>query len=90
MIGRTATEALLRRAQRRAGLQHPELAALAPASGGAPAKWWTDGRHGMSYLRAVVRELWPLLIEITGPVVVARLERRGLVPNGEPPRGEGT
>ena len=43
----------------------------------------------MQYLRAVMRELWPLLIEITGPVVVARLERRGIVPDGAPRRGGG-
>jgi DNA-binding CsgD family transcriptional regulator len=89
VIGRTATEALLRRALRRAGSQDPELGALArkSAEGSAPVQWWTDGRRGMRYLRAVMRELWPLLIEITGPVVVARLERRGIVPDGAPRRG---
>jgi DNA-binding CsgD family transcriptional regulator len=89
VIGRTATEALLRRALRRAGLQDPELGALARASaeGGAPVQWWADGRHGMRYLRVVMRELWPLLIEITGPVVVARLERRGIAPEGAPRKG---
>ena len=90
VIGRTATEALLRRAVRRAGSQHPEFAALAPPRGGAPIEWWTDARRGMSYLRAVMRELWPLLIEITGPVVVAQLERRGVVPDGTPRSGGGT
>ena len=91
VIGRTATEALLRRALRRASAQDPELSALArkSAEGGAPVQWWTDGRRGMQYLRAVMRELWPLLIEITGPVVVARLERRGIVPDGAPRRGGG-
>jgi DNA-binding CsgD family transcriptional regulator len=89
VIGRTATEALLRRALRRAGSQDPELSALTrkSAEGDAPVQWWTDGRRGMRYLRAVMRELWPLLIEITGPVVVARLERRGIVPDVAPRRG---
>ena len=88
VIGRTATEALLSRALRRASSQDPELGALARRSteSGAPVQWWTDGRHGMRHLRAVMRELWPLLIEITGPVVVARLERRGIVPDGAPRR----
>jgi len=89
VIGRTATEALLRRALRRASSQDPDLGALArkSAEGGAPVQWWTDGRRGMRYLRAVMRELWPLLIEITGPVVVARLERHGIRPDGAPRKG---
>ncbi len=90
VVGRTATEALLRRALRRAGSRHPELAELARTGGGSPVEWWTDGRHDMSYLRAIMRELWPLLIEITGPVVIARLERRGIVADDAPRRGGGT
>lgn len=86
VVGRTATEALLRRAVRRASSQDPDLAALARKGSeeGAPVQWWTDGRRGLRYLRAVMRELWPLLIDITGPVVVARLERRGIGPDGAP------
>jgi DNA-binding CsgD family transcriptional regulator len=92
VVGRTATEALLRRALRRASSGDPELDALARkrAVSGEPVHWWTDGRRGMRYLRAVMRELWPLLIEITGPVVVARLERRGIGPDGPPRGGAGT
>jgi DNA-binding CsgD family transcriptional regulator len=88
VIGRTATEALLSRALRRASSRDPRLSALARkgAESGAPVQWWTDGRHGMRHLRGVMRELWPLLIDITGPVVVARLERRGIAPDGAPPR----
>lgn len=84
VIGRTATEALLRRALRRASSQDPELGALVRkgAEGGKPVEWWNDGRHGMKHLGAVMRELWPLLIEIAGPVIVARLERRGIAPDG--------
>ena len=74
VVGRTATDALLRRALQRATSRDPGVDALTPESGGR-------------YLRAILRELWPLLIDITGPVVVARLERHGLVPNGEPHRG---
>jgi DNA-binding CsgD family transcriptional regulator len=92
VIGRTATEALLRRALRRASSRDPDLAALTrkSAEGSAPVQWWADGRRGMSYLRAVMRELWPLLIEITGPVVVARLERRGIAPDRAQRQGRGT
>lgn len=83
VIGRTATEALMRRALRRASSQDPDLGALVrrSAAGDAPTQWWSDERRGMRYLGAVMRELWPLLIEITGPIVVARLERRGIGPN---------
>jgi len=92
VIGRTATEALLRRALRRASSHDPDLGALVRkgTEAGAPVEWWTDGRRGMRYLRVVMRELWPLLIEITGPVVVARLERRGILPDGAPQKGRGT
>ncbi len=92
VIGRTATEALLRRALRRAISRDPGLGPLARrnAEGGAPVEWWNDGQRGTRYLGAVMRELWPLLIEITGPVVVARLERRGIAPDGAPRRGEST
>jgi DNA-binding CsgD family transcriptional regulator len=92
VVGRTATEALLRRAVRRASSQDPDLDALARkgADEGAPVQWWTDERRGMRYLRTVMRELWPLLIEITGPVVVARLERRGIGPDGAPRKRGGS
>jgi len=91
VIGRTATEALLSRALRRASSRDPELSSLArkSAESGAPVQWWTDGRRGMRYLRAVMLELWPLLIDITGPVVVARLERRGVAPVDAPRRPGG-
>ena len=88
VVGRTATEALLRRALRRATSHDPELEALARnGEGGRPVQWPTDGERGPRYLRAILRELWPLLIEITGPVVVALLERSGLAPDGEPHSG---
>lgn len=86
VVGRTATEALLRRALRRAAARDPQLEALMPENGegSPPVQWWSDRERGLIRMRAVLRELWPLLVENTGPVVVARLERRGLVPDGEP------
>jgi len=92
VVGRTATEALLSRALRRAAAQDPELGALVrdSAEGGARVQWWTDDLRGMRYFGAIMRELWPLLIEITGPVVVARLERRGIAPEGPPGKGRVT
>jgi hypothetical protein len=44
----------------------------------------------MRYFGTIMRELWPLLIEITGPVIVARLERRGIAPEGAPRKGRET
>lgn len=89
VLGRTATEALLRRALQRATSRDPQLDPPTSGSGnsGPPVQWWSDGERGLRYLRAILRELWPLLIDITGPVVIARLERNGLVPDGEPHGG---
>lgn len=38
-----------------------------------PDSWQTEGDAGMSSLRGLTRELQPLLIELTGPVVLHRL-----------------
>jgi len=62
VIGTTATATLLRRASRHAGLATPET--FAPVS--------------MSDAGRVVQALWPLLIEMTGDVLVSRLASRGL------------
>ncbi len=86
VVGQTATKALLRRALLRAASRDPQLEALMPESGATspPVQWWSDPERGLVHIRAVLRELWPLLVDSTGPVVVARLERNGLVPDGEP------
>jgi DNA-binding CsgD family transcriptional regulator len=89
VIGRTATEALLRRAVRRASTEYPELDVLTRTNtaGETRSESWTQGPRGMKRLGAVMRQLWPLLMEITGPVVIARLERRGIVADDRPREG---
>jgi DNA-binding CsgD family transcriptional regulator len=64
VIGTTASAALIARAIKRAGLTN------AQASG---------GRADLSIeaATAVIAALWPLLIEMTGQILVRRLEQRG-------------
>ncbi len=88
VVGRTATEALLRRAVRRATSRAPRIDAPASeGSEGEPPVGRSDDEHVSVGMRAILRELWPLLIDMTGPVVVGRLERQGLTPDGEPRAG---
>jgi DNA-binding CsgD family transcriptional regulator len=64
VIGTTASGALIARAMKRAGL---------PRSGSSAA----PADLSMAAVTAVVAALWPLLIEMTGQVLVRRLEERG-------------
>lgn len=77
VVGETAALALLKRAGKRAAL--PE---------------WnpTDPPRGLSNetVQRLVAALWPLLIEMTGTVLIGRLERQGgLLPGGDFALGEG-
>ena len=95
LLGTAATAALLRRAVRHASLRSPDLAELVIARAGLeyrytlPSTWkhWAAGTP--LALRILVLELWPLLVELTGPVVVGRLlqipelRERGIVPPQE-------
>jgi DNA-binding CsgD family transcriptional regulator len=69
VVGRTATAALLKRAAKRANL----------------GDWKDQGTDGLSgpALSALMRELWPVLIEMTGEVLVDRLRSRGFQASGE-------
>jgi hypothetical protein len=69
VLGRTATETLLKRASKRASLGD-----------------WNEQRADTipgPALGALMRELWPVLIEMTGGVLVDRLRARGFQGNGE-------
>jgi hypothetical protein len=91
VLGTSATAALLRRAARGATVRYPELDALVIVREdleyryAVPGAW--DDRSGRTSpaLRALVQELRPLLVEMTGAVVVSHLARipelreRGLV-----------
>lgn len=89
VVGRTATDALLRRAVRRATSRAPRIDAPTPegSEGEPPVGRRSDDEHVSVGMRAILRELWPLLIDMTGPVVVGRLQRQGLMPDGEPRAG---
>ena len=78
MLGTATAAALLRRAAKRALARDPDLGDLEIARDGleytyrVPEAWTRrDGRA----LRALALELCGLLIEMTGPLVVRRLER---------------
>ena len=98
VLGTAATATLLRRAARRAAARCPELAELAISREKLEYRYalppaWAAGTDGTPLaLRELVAELRPLLVELTGPVVVRRLERvpelreRGvIVPQEEEP-----
>jgi hypothetical protein len=81
VLGTSATAAILRRAARGASGRCPELAALTIVREEleyryvVPGSWNARGGHTSAALRELVRELRPLLVEMTGAVVVAHLAR---------------
>ncbi len=81
VLGTAATAMLLRRAARRAAPRCPELSELAILREKLEYRYtlppaWAAGTDGTPLaLRELVAELRPLLVELTGPVVVRRLER---------------
>lgn len=96
MLGTAAAATLLRRAAQRAVATFPELAALEITRAAfeyqykIPAAWAHAAAPPPQALFLLVAELWTLLKELTGPVVVnhleqvAELRRCGLVPPREP------
>ena len=102
VLGTAATAVLVRRAARRAAPRNPELAELAISRENLEYRFtlpraWTERADAANAaaaadahaLRELVGELRPLLVELTGPVVVRRLAQipalreRGIVPSGE-------
>ena len=97
VLGTAATAVIVRRAARRAASRNPELAELVISrdkldySFTLPRAWTEQAEAAADdrALRGLVRELRPLLVELTGPVVVRRLAQipalreRGIVPSGE-------
>lgn len=94
VLGTAATATLLRRAARRALPTSPALVELTIARDDLeyryklPLAWNARGIGAPLALRALVGELWPLLVEMTGQVVVRHLEKiPGLRPLGiSPPK----
>ena len=95
LLGTAATATLLRRAARRAALRDPELTEIAIVRENLeyrytlPSAWddWTGGTQRA--LLRLVGELLPLLVELTGPLVVNHLAQipalreRGIIPPQE-------
>jgi hypothetical protein len=81
VLGTTATATLLRRAARRAMLRSPELEefAILRTDGGysyaLPRALVGKVERAPAALRDLVDELRPLLVELTGQVVVRRIEQ---------------
>ena len=79
ILGSPATAALLRRSAKRRLGEFPELAELAIKRHGfeynyaVPADWKHANERSTAALDAVVQDLSVLLIELTGPVVLRRL-----------------
>lgn len=79
VIGPTATAALLQRSVARAGRQGAGLADLTITRDqfayayAVPPSWTSEHPESIAALRHVLAELWPLLLDLTGDVVVRRL-----------------
>lgn len=92
VLGTAAAATLLRRAALRAAPAWPELHVLAITRNeleyayAVPPGWDEPAADPPPALRALVAELWDLLVELTGPVVVRslagvpELRHRGLLP----------
>ncbi|MEO8185476.1 MAG: hypothetical protein ABI895_42245 [Deltaproteobacteria bacterium] len=97
ILGTAAAAALLRRAAQRALPRWPELAALCILRERLeyrytlPSNWKSPVPKLPGALSALARELWPLLIDLTGSVVVQRLAQipelreQGILPPAEVP-----
>jgi hypothetical protein len=98
ILGTAATAAILRRAARSAAQRSPDLVDLTIAKDGLDYRFtvprsWQDPVEGLpAGLDELVRELRPLLVELTGAIVVRRLEQipelrqRGTISPKEEPR----
>jgi hypothetical protein len=98
ILGTAAAATLLRRAAQRAASRWPELAELEITRESLeyqytlPSSWHDAGSAPPGALAALACELWPLLVDLTGTVVVQRLSQlaglreRGIIPLAEAPR----
>lgn len=95
ILGTAAAAALLRRAARRAAARSPELATLSITRDSLeyhytlPATWSAPVAVPAPALCELINELCVLLVDLTGPVVIQRLEQipelrdRGMIPRQE-------
>jgi hypothetical protein len=97
ILGTAAAATLLRRAAQRALPRWPELSAFCITrehleyAYTLPSNWKKPIPAPPGALSAVARELWPLLVDLTGAVVVQRLaqlpelQASGILPSEEAP-----
>ena len=95
VLGTAAVAAIVRRAAGRAAAAHPELLELVIVRRDLqyqytlPPSWSQESGRGPLALRTLVAEIGRLLVELTGTVLIRRLEQvpelraRGLVWRGE-------
>jgi hypothetical protein len=80
VLGGPATAALVRRSIKRASAHDASLTSLLVEREGfdfiykVPTAWTDGSPHGVTSLRTLARELRPLLHELTGTVIVERLD----------------
>jgi hypothetical protein len=98
ILGTAAAATVLRRAAQRALPRWPELATLCIVREQLeyqyrlPASWAHPSTQPLGALSEVLRELWPLLVDLTGSVIIQRLAQipelreRGILPPEEAPR----
>ena len=83
VLGTAATATLVRRALKRAARRHADLTGIVIGRNGfdyeyrVPEAWQQTSGDAVGALRELVRDLQPLLVEMTGQVVVRRLARLG-------------
>jgi hypothetical protein len=83
VIGTAATAALVRRSAKRLCDRNRELASVTITREGfdyrysLPDAWRLAEGQAVAALRALARELSPLLVELTGPVIIRRLDAVG-------------
>ena len=81
VLGTAAAASLVRRAAQRVVPRWPELAALSITRENleyryvVPSAWNDPSQKPTQALRELTRELWALLVELTGSVVVNRLAK---------------
>lgn len=79
VLGSAATATLMRRSVRRAAERRHDLDGVIVRRNGfdyaysVPAHWEDLGPDALEALRALATELSPLLVELTGPVIIRRL-----------------
>lgn len=80
-LGTAAVAAIVRRAVARAAVEHPELVELVILREDLayryrlPPAWSENGERGVVAFRALMAELGRLLMELTGTIVICKLEQ---------------